>query len=86
MNAFGIKNNRFQQKAAHKIIDTDEQQNNTEIQQQNKISQQIQNQSDKQQNREESTTFIGPTTPISELHVPIFEPAKFINDITRKKL
>ncbi|CAD8149998.1 unnamed protein product [Paramecium pentaurelia] len=86
MNAFGIKNNRFQQKAVIKKQDSIEKQNNLDKQQQNKISQQSQNESKIIQNRKESITVIGPTTPILECHVPIFEPAKFINDIKNKKL
>ncbi|CAD8141090.1 unnamed protein product [Paramecium pentaurelia] len=85
MNAFGIKNNRFQQKALNKKQQSKEKLNTHENQQQQKFPQQIQNESDRRQNRKESITVVSPTTPISEFHVPIFQPAKFIYDITNKK-
>ncbi|CAD8137879.1 unnamed protein product [Paramecium octaurelia] len=85
MNDFGIKNNRFQQKAVNRQQDSVERQNNLEKQKPNKISQQSQNDSQIKQDRKGSITVIGPPTPIMECHVPIFEPAKFINDITNKK-
>ncbi|CAD8132415.1 unnamed protein product [Paramecium octaurelia] len=84
MNAFGIKNNRFQQKAANKKLLSKEKLNNLEIQQQKQFPQQISNESDRLQNRKESITVVSPTTPISGFHVPIFQPAKFIYDITHK--
>ncbi|CAK56154.1 unnamed protein product (macronuclear) [Paramecium tetraurelia] len=85
MNDFGINNNRFQQKAVNRKQDSVERQNNLEKQQPNKIWQQSQNDSQFTQDRKESMTVIGTPTPIMECHVPVFEPAKFINDITNKK-